>query len=172
MRARLFLLVLAILGVAGFAALNWAEFSRTSLMSFGILTMELPLGLVLLCLMAFGLLVYLAGAISMATRHLVESRHNAKALEAQRDLADKAEASRFTELRQYLDAQLRDTRQREALAGTEVERSLALGRREVQEQLQRLDGMLMARLAEIDNRLDIRTGRPDLQGGLLVTPQG
>ncbi len=159
MRPRLLVLVLAILLVAGFASLNWPEFTRTSSMNFGIMTMDLPLGVILLALLAIGLIAYLVGSASMQTRYLIESRQHAKAMAVQRELADKAEASRFTDLRNYLDTHLGDNRVRSTVTSTEFERAFAQGQRDIRQQIETMDRMLMARLAEIDNRLDNRLGR-------------
>ena len=112
MRARLIILVLAILAVAGFAALNWSEFLRTTPLSFGLVVAEAPFGLILLGMLAVALVAFLVVSGTQQTRYLVEAHQHAKALAAQRELADKAEASRFTDLRQHMDVQLRESRQR------------------------------------------------------------
>ncbi|MEO7548268.1 MAG: hypothetical protein ABIT82_07600 [Ramlibacter sp.] len=169
MRARLVILVVAILAVAGFAALNWSEFLRTTPLSFGLVVMDAPLGLILLGMLAIALLAFIATSAFMQTRGLLEYRQNAKALDTQRELADKAEASRFTELRQYLDAQVRETRQREAIAATEFERAMVQSQRELRTQLEQMDRSLLTRLAELEGRanagpeLQLRT-RPETQG--------
>ena len=46
MRTRTILLVVAILLVAGFAALNWPEIARSTPLSFGIFVTDAPLGAV------------------------------------------------------------------------------------------------------------------------------
>ena len=48
MRARLIFIVVAILLLAAFAALNWSEFNRTAPLSFGVIRHQAPLGLILL----------------------------------------------------------------------------------------------------------------------------
>src|SRR4051812_42022218 len=52
MRARVVLLVVAILLIAAFAALNWSEVTRTSPLLFGPVVMDAPLGAILLGLLA------------------------------------------------------------------------------------------------------------------------
>lgn len=159
MRARFILLVIAILAVAAFAALNWSEFTRTSPLWFGAVVMDAPLGLIMLSLLGLALLAFIISAATMRTRSLVESRHHYKTLEAQRTLADKAEASRFTELRQHLDTQLRELRQRDAIAATEFEKSMVGSQRELRSQLEQMNRMLTQRLAELETRLDSRFER-------------
>lgn len=91
---------------------------------------------------------------------LAWNRH-AKELQAQRDLADKAEASRFTDLRQHIDATLRETRQRDALAGGEFEKSMLQSHRELRAQLDAMNRTLLARLAQLEARVDHRTAVAD-----------
>src|SRR5688572_2842906 len=162
MRARFILLVIAILAVAAFAALNWSEFTRASPLWFGAVVMDAPLGLIMLSLLGLALLAFIISAATMRTRSLVESRHHYKTLEAQRALADKAEASRFTELRTYLDTQLRELRQRDAIAATELEKAMVNSQRELRTQLEQMNRMLSARINEMDHRSGIhRPANPD-----------
>lgn len=153
MRGRMIVLVLAILAVAGFAAQNWAEINRSSPLNFGVVVTDAPLGLILLSLLGLTLLLFLASAATMRTQALIESRQHAKALQAQRDLADRAEASRFTDLRQQLDAHLRDSREHENLATAEMNKALAQHQREMRAQLEQMNHMLANRLAELDTHI-------------------
>jgi uncharacterized integral membrane protein len=153
MRARLILLVLIILVVAGFAAQNWSEFNRPSPLTVGVATVEAPLGLILLIVLGIALLVFIAAAASMRTRGLIESRQQSRALHAQRELADKAEASRFTDLRQMLDAHLRDNR------APDLDKMLAQHQRELRNQLEQMYHLLTSRLTEVERRIDARTTR-------------
>ena len=156
MRARMIILVVAILAVAGFAALNWSEIVRTSPLSFGLIVAEAPLGLILLGIVTVTLVAFLAASAHMRTVNLLESRAHSKTLAAQREMADKAEASRFTELRQHLDTQLRETRQREAIAATEFEKAMVQAQRELRTQLEQMNRTLAARLGEMEGRMEAR----------------
>ena len=156
MRARMLLLVLAILLVAAFAAQNWSQITQPSLLNFGVVQATAPLGLILLTLLGLTLLVFLASAASMRTHSLMESRQHAKQLQAQRDLADKAEASRFTDLRGVLDNHLRETSQREQSANAELDKTLAQHHRELRNQLEQMYHLLTTRMGELERRLDSR----------------
>jgi signal transduction histidine kinase len=158
MRARLIILVTAILLVAGFAALNWSEFLRQAPLSFGLFVMDASLGLILLSVLGITLLAFLASSAHLRTVNLLDHRQHSKALEAQRDLADKAEASRFTELRQHLDTQLRELQQRDVIAATERDKAMAQSQRELRAQLELMNKTLATRLAEIEARV---SGRVD-----------
>lgn len=153
MRARMVFIVLAILLVAGFAALNWAEFSRPTTLSFGFVAATLPLGVVMLSILGIVLAVFLLSSAAQESRHLLEHRRTARALQAQRDLAEKAEASRFTDLRQHMDNQLREVRQRDAVAGPEAERNLLQGQRELRAQMDQMLHVLASRIGDLESRL-------------------
>jgi uncharacterized integral membrane protein len=131
---RVLLFVLAVLLVGGFAAQNWPEITRSSDLLFGPVVMTAPLGLILLSALGVVLVVALLSSMATRTRWLMESRHHYKSLEAQRDLADKAEASRFTDLRQYLERSHGDLRA----------------------EMAQMNRAMMTRLAELDARIDAR----------------
>ena len=105
MRTKIILLTIGIVLLAIFAVLNVDEITRTSTLNLGFTSMQLPLGLVMLMLLMVSLLVFLVTTLVMHSSNLLENRKHAKLLTAQRELADKAEASRFTELRLYLESQ-------------------------------------------------------------------
>jgi hypothetical protein len=157
MRSRLVLLVVAILLVAAFAALNWPEVMRTSPLLFGPIVADAPMGLILLGLLALATVAFILSAGAIRTRSLVESRHHYKELEAQRLLADKAEASRFTELRQYLEENLREMRERDTIRTSELQR-------ELRSQSEASNRMLAARLNELEHRMDSRFERMGVGG--------
>jgi hypothetical protein len=167
MRTRTIVLVVAILLVAGFAALNWSEIVRPSPLLFGPVVVDAPMGLILLGLLALTLILFLASSIAMRTQSLVDYRQHQKTLEAQRDLADKAEASRFVDLRQQLDNHLKEMRERDAIAASEFDKAMVQSRREVQVQMEQVNRTLSARLNELEQRLDSRLER---MGGPRGTP--
>ena len=103
-RALVFFLVLVFIGL--FALINWDVFSATTPLTLGFTTVQAPLGLIMLGLVAFLCVLFTVWVISLQATALVESRRQTRELQVQRDLADKAEASRFTELRTELVARL------------------------------------------------------------------
>lgn len=159
MRARLLFVVVAILLVAGFAAQNWPEFLRTSPLTFGVIVEEASLGLILLGVFAVTMLVFLISSAMQDSRYVMESRRHAKSLQAQRDLAEKAEVSRFTDLRQQLDTHLRENRQRESIATSELEKAMLQNQRELRSQLETMHRTLDGRLTELESRLEARLER-------------
>lgn len=106
MKVRTLFLLLLLLAVVLFVALNWAAIIAPTTVSLLVTTLEAPLGLIML-----GMLVLVAGAFALFTGFqqtaiLLEARQQAKELQAQRKLADQAEASRITELQNMLNATL------------------------------------------------------------------
>src|SRR3954471_3444674 len=169
MRTRTIVLVVAILLVAGFAALNWTEIVRPSPLMFGPVVADAPLGLILLALLGLTLVLFLASSIAMRTQSLIDYRQHHKTLEAQRELADKAEASRFVDLRQHLDNHLKEMRERDAIAASEFDKAMLQTRREVQTQMEQMNRMISARLNEIEQRLGGRvpSGVPPMRSEMV-----
>jgi hypothetical protein len=124
LRTVLLLVLLAVLLI--FAGLNWAAFMAPTTLSLGVAKVEAPLGLIMLGLIALLTVFFLAYVVYLQGTVLLEARRHAKALQAQRELADQAEASRFTELRTYLETRL-----------TELENSLAAQVAEMRDRLER-----------------------------------
>ncbi len=99
MKSRIALLVLIIAVIGVLAFFNFPYLAQEMPMSLGITTVQAPLGLILIALTALMAIVFIAYVIAMQGAWLLEARAHSKEMAAQRELADKAEASRFTELR-------------------------------------------------------------------------
>lgn len=156
MRARLVYIILAAVIVCGIAALNWPELTRTTSLNLGVMTVDAPLGAIMFGAFLLTLVVFLLSSAVMESRHLIVwNRHN-RELQAQRDLAERAEASRFTDLRQHIDNTLRDARQRDTVASREFEKSMLQSHRDLRVHLENMSRALMARMAELEERF---TGR-------------
>lgn len=105
MHLRSVVLLLTVLAIAALAALNWPALSAPSVVSLGLMSIEAPLGLIMLALTTLLGTFFVAYVLSLQGSVLMETRRHTKELHAQRELADKAEASRFTELRAFLETQ-------------------------------------------------------------------
>ena len=153
MRFRTILLVLTILLVAGFVALNVDEFTRVSPLSLGFTTIHVSLGLVMLLLLIVTLVVFLASTLYMQSKHGLETRTHTRELAAQRELADKAEASRFTELRAYLEEQSLAEQRRESALGTVLADRFAQQQQVLLARLEQSDNTLAAHMGQLEDRL-------------------
>ncbi|PKO64106.1 MAG: Signal transduction histidine kinase [Betaproteobacteria bacterium HGW-Betaproteobacteria-16] len=97
------LLLLLIFLLAAFTALNWGVFVQPAELSFGVATLQLPFGLLMLGLLVAVALVFILFAIYVQTGALLEVRRHTRELQACRELAEKAEASRLSELRHVFE---------------------------------------------------------------------
>lgn len=104
MRIRSLLLILLLVLIGAFVALNWSVFLTNSTVSLGVVTVQAPLGLLTLGLLLFVVAYFMVYVLYLQSTVMWDARRNAKELQANRELADKAEASRFTELRGVLEA--------------------------------------------------------------------
>jgi len=129
--------------VAIFTALNWGTFVTPTEVSLGVTVASVPLGLVLLGFLVVITALFLAFVVYLQTSALLETRRYSKELQASRDLADKAEASRFTELRTALEA--------ERLT---VIARIDQVRAELQTSIEQSGNTLAAYIGELEDRLD------------------
>lgn len=153
MRAKTIILIIAIVLVAGFAALNIDEFTRASVLSLGFTTIQVPLGLVMLLLLVIATVAFLASTVYMQSANLLETRKYARELAVQRELADKAEASRFTELRAFIEAQSAATLHREAANNTVLAERLAQTQTALLNRLEQSDNATAAYMGQLEDRL-------------------
>ncbi len=103
-RALAFFLLLVLIGL--FALINWGAFAALTTLNLGVTSLQAPLGLIMLGLVAFLCVLFTVWVISLQASALAAARRQTRELQVQRDIADKAEASRFTELRAELLARL------------------------------------------------------------------
>lgn len=137
---RTVLLLVIALAIAALAALNWGTLAAPTAVSFGVTVVQAPLGLIMLGLTVLLAVFFVAYVVYLQGSVLVETRRHTKELQAQRELADNAEASRFTELRSYLDAKLQ-----------QAELDARLGREAFLERIAALETRLAARVEQSDN---------------------
>ena len=105
MNFRTLILLLTVAAIATLAALNWSALSVPSMVWLGVASVEAPLGLIMLGLTILLGVFFIAYVLSLQGSVLLDTRRHTKEMTAQRELADKAEASRFTELRAFLEVQ-------------------------------------------------------------------
>lgn len=154
MNARTLAIVVALALLAIFALLNWSAFAAPTTLSLGFAEVQAPLGLVMLVVTALVSALFVVYIVVQQAGALLESRRHEKELRANRELADKAEASRFTELRAYLATEAA------RLQGERGAEAQQLGARlqQLEEHLQqRVDEAargLAAHLGEVEDKLD------------------
>jgi uncharacterized integral membrane protein len=145
MRILTIIILAALILLALFAAFNWGVLTAPADVSiFGFRTQASPGLIVLGFALTFAVLA-LAYVAAQRTVMLMELRRASQQLEAQRDLAERAEASRLNDLRQ------------------ELEREFARLRTTMEEST----NSLAASISEIDEKLD----RPDRPGTSIDKPR-
>jgi hypothetical protein len=93
------LLILVAAGLAAlFIVLNWRVFAGPAKLNLAVTQAEVPVGIMMLMLFVLALAVLWILVSGWQGTLLAEFRRQAKELQAQRLLAESAEASRFTEL--------------------------------------------------------------------------
>jgi len=152
LRSLAIVLVLALLAI--FAALNWPAFTTPMQLSLLFTTVQAPLGLIMLAATGLLTLLFMLFVVTMQTSLLLESRRNARELQAQRELADRAEASRFTELRSYLEKELAALRMTTEAKADEVAARVALTERTLRDEMTESTNSLSAYFGELEERLD------------------
>jgi hypothetical protein len=147
------LLLWIILGlIAFFGFMNWPVLNAPVPLWLGLATITAPLGTVMLVLFG-GVVILMLVEQSVA---LSETRRYARDLDAQRRLADQAEASRFTELRTYLSGELSRSEQRSVdMQGALIARVDQL-ERSLRTALDQQSNSLAATIGELDDRIERR----------------
>jgi uncharacterized integral membrane protein len=159
MRARTALLLILLVGVGIFAALNWQAFATPTPLSLGFWRVEAPLGLVMLAVTAGLTLLYIVLAAWLETGALLEARRAARELLAQRQLAESAEASRFETLRRLLESELQALREAPEAGAREVLARLDQVETALRADVERAGNTLAAYIGELEDRLG--RSRPD-----------
>lgn len=154
MRIRTILFALAILVVAAFVALNIDEFTRVSVLSLGFMTVQVSLGLVMLVLLGAATAIFLGSALYMQSTNLLEMRKHTRELNTQRELADKAEASRFTELQTFLAAQAAAEQQQEAARAAALTERIAQQQQALLARIEQSDNTMAAYMGQLQDKLD------------------
>jgi uncharacterized integral membrane protein len=153
------LLILIVLGaVAIFAAINWKAFMAPTTLSVVFATLEAPLGLILLAVVGLLTLLFLLYVVYLQSSVLMENRRNARELQAQRELAEQAEASRISQLRSFLESELRRLGEKTEESKIAVLAKLEGVERELRAVVEQSGNTLAAYIGEIEDRLERAPG--------------
>lgn len=154
MNTRNLLITLALALLAAFTLLNWAAFTEPTTLSLGFTQVRAPLGLIMLVITGLFIGLFLVYILFQQAGVILEARRYAKDLKAHRELADTAEASRFTELRMFLADELRKL-EAQASAGTRELAARVEGfEQRLQAKLEESTREVSAYIAEVDDKLD------------------
>lgn len=148
MRIRTVIVLVVLLLVASFLVLNWGAITAVAKFSLVFTTVEAPVGLVMLSIIVLLVATFAGYVIVWQGASLLDARRRDKQLQAQRQLAEQAEASRFVALRDQI---------REEFA--RLADRIAQAEEGVRAEIRDSGNSLAASLGEIDDRLQ-RTGEP------------
>ncbi len=154
MRTLYLLLALVAALLVAVATLNWEVFITPTDISLGFGQVAVPLNLMLLGLLVLLSVLFLVHAVYIQGSALMETRRHTKELQANRELADKAEASRFTALREFIAAEMT----RQEARQTEAQQQLLVRLAELAQASHTLTeqtgNSLAASLGELEDRLE------------------
>ena len=121
-------------------------------------TVEAPLGLILLAVVGLLTLLFLLYVVYLQSSVLMENRRNARELQAQRELAEQAEASRISQLRSFLESELRRLGEKTEESKVVVLAKLEALERELRSVVEQSGNTLAAYIGEIEDRLERAPG--------------
>lgn len=154
MRTLYLLLLLLAAVLAAVTVLNWEAFVAPTELSLGIASVSLPLGLTLLSLLVLLTVLFLVHAVYLQGTVLLDTRRHSKELQANRELADKAEASRFTALQEFISTELTRQAMRQADAHQALLARIAELEQASQTFTEQTGNSLAASLGELEDRLE------------------
>lgn len=151
-------LLVVVLLIAALAALNWSALVAPTLMSLGFMQTSAPFGLIMLGLTVLLGVLLVAYVVYLQSSVLLETRRHNREMQTQRDLADKAEASRFTELRSFLEAQATARTAHDAERHNAVLARVAQFETASRQRADQTENSLAAHIGQLEDRLERRPG--------------
>jgi uncharacterized integral membrane protein len=155
MRARTALLLLVLVALGIFTALNWTAITTPTDLHLVFWRVQAPLGVILLAFTAGVTLLYAVFLTWIETSAMLEGRRFTRELQAQRQLAETAEASRYTELRTHLQAELASLRTVAEGQAREVIARVDRAETQLRTEIEQSSNTLSAYFAELEDRLNL-----------------
>ncbi len=159
MRLRTIFLIVLLALVAIFATVNWTAFTAPTTLSLIYTDFQAPLGMVMLGVVVVLTAFFLLYILALQTSVMLESRRLNRQLDAQRDLADQAEQSRFNDLRAYLRTELEQLQRRQVEQQTLLAQRLDSLQRDLHLRVEQTENAVAAQVGELDDRLQRQSGR-------------
>jgi hypothetical protein len=164
MKLHTLFLLIVIAALAAFAALNWNAFMAPTTLSLVFTTVDAPLGLIMLAAVALLTILFLVYLAYLQATVLLDARRHSRELEASRSLADQAEASRFSELRQLVQSEIATLAGSSDRSKGELLAQLSRVESELRTAFEQGSNSLAASIGELEDRLDRMTGKPPSAG--------
>lgn len=154
LRAFALILTLAFSLLLLLVTLNWTTFSVPTSLNLGLTQVWAPPAVVTLVFTGVISALFIVYIVLQQAGVILEERRFAKEGKAQRELAEKAEASRFTELRTLLDGELGRIEAQGAASTRELAERMTQSDRALQAGLAEATRSTAASLGEIEDKLD------------------
>ena len=152
MRGRNVFLIGFVVLMGLFAWRNWPVFSEEKTLSLIFTQVTLPFGVVLLTIMTVLVVVYFLYTVGLETAALMEVKRYARELLSTRKLADEAEASRFSELKKWLETEYKPT-----AANDEVLARIDQAEQELRQDIEKAGNTLAAYIGELEEQITDKT---------------
>jgi hypothetical protein len=162
MKAPTLLLLVVLTGIVVFAAVNWTVITAPANVSLLVTSVQAPIGLIMLGLTVLVTILFLIFVAYLQTSVLLDARRHSRELRAQRELADQAEASRFTDLRAFLDTELRKLAAQVAESRVDATGRLDRAEQDLRTIIEQSGNSLAAYIGELEDRL-LRAGETGIQ---------
>lgn len=159
MKVGAFILFVLLALISLFMVLNWPAIMTPTGLNFGITKMIAPLGLVMLGLLVLLTALFLAYAVYLQTSVLLGARRHAKELHTNRELADRAEASRFTELQKFMATEIQKQAMIEADLRAAIMHRFDTISTELNSTVSQMDNVFAAYIGELEDRIESKLAR-------------
>lgn len=154
MRLFALLLLLIYTATAALAFHNWPIFIELNDLSLGFTSIQAPIGLVMLGTLIFITALFLMNVVYMQSTAILETRRYTRELEASRELVNKTEKSRFTELKNSFEIELAKQSARNEEIKTELFERSDLMESNFRTMIEQMENTLDAYIGELEDRLE------------------
>lgn len=137
-----------------FVGLNWTEFVTPTTLSTGFGFVQAPIGLIMLGILILVVGIFVVYILYLHASELLRMRRQLKEMEVQKKLVDQAEASRITDLRNFIDDQFMEQRRLHDASVAAITAKLDASQLTCKGWIEESGNTLSAHLGEIEDRLD------------------
>lgn len=162
MQLRNILLIFVLSVLVIFAAINWSAIMAPTSISLIFTTIQAPLGLILLAITALLAVFFLGFIVYMQSTMLMERQRLSREMEAQRELANQAEASRFSDLRVFLETELQQLNAQNQHVRSALEARITQMEQSLNTVIEQTGNTLSAYIGELEDRLE-HSGKPRME---------
>lgn len=154
MKLRTLSILIVLAAVGAFSVLNWEVIVKPTPLSLGFIDVEAPLGLVMLGLFVLLTALLLIFIVFLQTSALLDAHRHSRELKASQTLAEIAETSRFSELKGFLDIELKKLANAGNDSTVTLRERLDKLERDLHSALEQTGNTMVAHIGELEDRLE------------------